>query len=163
PVHAGLLPGALGLWLLPERWIGVLGRPRRRRERCTGTARRPARSDRQERRGAASRGARRRLRSRHDRDQPGPAGRRRLRRGGRRGMGSLAAIDEVTMVVMPDIMTLAVDGDGAQVRDLQGKMISHCEIAGDRMAILDAPPDLLPQDVLEWRTSTAGYDSKMAA
>jgi Bacteriophage tail sheath protein len=81
----------------------------------------------------------------------------------RQGMGGLAAIDEVTMVVMPDIMTLAVDGDGAQVRDLQGKMIAHCEVAGDRMAILDAPPDLLPQDVLDWRMNTAGYDSKMAA
>ena len=49
------------------------------------------------------------------------------------------------------------------MRDLQGKMIAHCENAGDRMAILDAPPDLLPQDVLEWRMNTAGYDSKMAA
>jgi phage tail sheath protein FI len=81
----------------------------------------------------------------------------------RKGMGSLAAIDEVTMVVMPDVMTLAVDGDGTQVPDLQGKMIAHCEIAGDRMAILDAPPDLRPQEVLDWRSNTAGYDSKMAA
>ena len=31
------------------------------------------------------------------------------------------------------------------------------------MAILDTPPDMLPQDVLEWRMNTAGYDSKMAA
>jgi phage tail sheath protein FI len=31
------------------------------------------------------------------------------------------------------------------------------------MAILDAPPNLLPQDVLEWCMNTAGYDSKMAA
>jgi uncharacterized protein len=31
------------------------------------------------------------------------------------------------------------------------------------MAILDTPPNLLPQDVLEWRMNTAGYDSKMAA
>jgi phage tail sheath protein FI len=81
----------------------------------------------------------------------------------RKGMGGLAPVDEVTMLVMPDLMTLAVDGDGAQVRDLQGKMIAACEIAGDRMAILDAPPGLLPQDVLEWRMNTAGYDSKMAA
>jgi phage tail sheath protein FI len=82
----------------------------------------------------------------------------------RRGLGSLAALDEVTMVVMPDIMTLA-DGNGgdAQIRDLQGKMIAHCENAGDRMAILDSPPNMLPQDILEWRTNTAGYDSKMAA
>ena len=78
-------------------------------------------------------------------------------------MGGLAAVDEVTMVVMPDIMTLANNGDDAQIRDLQGKMISHCENAGDRMAILDAPPNLLPQDILEWRMNTAGYDSKMAA
>jgi phage tail sheath protein FI len=81
----------------------------------------------------------------------------------RRGMGSLAAVDEVTMVVMPDLMTLTRNGDDAQVRDLQGKMIAHCENMGDRMAILDAPPGLLPQEILEWRMNTAGYDSKMAA
>ena len=62
--------------------------------------------------------------------------------------------------LMPDIMSL---GDDVQVRDLQGKMIAHCENAGDRMAILDCPPDMLPQDILEWRMNTAGYDSKFAA
>jgi phage tail sheath protein FI len=80
----------------------------------------------------------------------------------RQGMGGLAAIDEVTMVVMPDLMTLAQNGSDAQVRDLQGKMIAHAENMGDRMAILDAPPNMLPQDVLEWRNNTAGYDSKFA-
>jgi phage tail sheath protein FI len=79
----------------------------------------------------------------------------------RQGMGGLAALDEVTMLLMPDIMTL--NGDGAQLRDLQGKMIAHCENAGERMAILDAPNGLLPQEILEWRMETAGYDSKMAA
>ena len=81
----------------------------------------------------------------------------------RRGMGGLAAVDEITIVVMPDIMRLAEDGDDVQVRDLQGKMIAHCENAGDRMAILDSPPDMLPQEILEWRMNTAGYDSKFAA
>ena len=62
----------------------------------------------------------------------------------------------------PDARPLAI-GDDTQVRDLQGKMIAHCENMGDRMAILDAPPDLLPQEILEWRMNTAGYDSKMTA
>jgi phage tail sheath protein FI len=79
----------------------------------------------------------------------------------RKGLGSVTPLDEVTMIVMPDIMTL--NGDGAQMRDLQGKIIAHCENVGGRMAILDAPQGLLPQDVLEWRMNTAGYDSKFAA
>jgi uncharacterized protein len=80
----------------------------------------------------------------------------------RKGMGGLAAVDEVTMVCMPDAMTLGTDGDDVALRDLQGKMIAHCEGAGDRMAILDAPPNMLPQEILEWRMNTAGYDSKFA-
>jgi phage tail sheath protein FI len=80
----------------------------------------------------------------------------------REGMGGLAAVDEITMVCMPDLMTFAGSGSDAQLRDLQGKMIAHCENAGDRLAILDAPADLLPQDVLDWRQRTAGYDSKFA-
>jgi Bacteriophage tail sheath protein len=80
----------------------------------------------------------------------------------RKGMGGLAGVDEITMVCMPDIMSLAENGDDTQMRDLQGKMIAHCEMAGDRMAILDAPPNLLPQEILEWRMNTAGYDSKFA-
>ena len=80
----------------------------------------------------------------------------------RKGMGGLAAVDEITMVCMPDAMTL-LNGDDVQVRDLLGKMIAHCEGHGDRMAILDAPNGLLPQEILEWRMNTAGYDSKMAA
>jgi hypothetical protein len=80
----------------------------------------------------------------------------------REGMGSLSAIDEVTMVCCPDLMTLAADGGDTQVRDVQGKMIAHCEGQKDRIAILDPPPGLLPQEVLEWRMNTAGYDSKFA-
>jgi uncharacterized protein len=80
----------------------------------------------------------------------------------RQGMGGLAAVDEITMVCMPDAMTLADNGDDTPVRELQGKMIAHCEGAGDRMAILDAPPNRLPQEILEWRMNAAGYDSKFA-
>jgi Bacteriophage tail sheath protein len=81
----------------------------------------------------------------------------------RQGLGGLAAIDEVTMLVMPDAMAVTQNGGGdTALRDIQGKMIAHCEGAKDRVAILDAPADLLPQDVLEWRMNTAGYDSKFA-
>ena len=80
----------------------------------------------------------------------------------REGIGGLAAIDEITMVCVPDLMTLAQNGSDVHLRDLQGKMIAHCENMGDRMAILDAPPNQLPQDILEWRMNTAGYDSKFA-
>jgi phage tail sheath protein FI len=79
----------------------------------------------------------------------------------REGMGSLAAIDEVTMVCIPDLMTLAGNGGDAQLRDLQGKMLAHGEMH-QRMVILDTPPDMLPQDVLDWRMNAAGYDSKFA-
>jgi len=79
----------------------------------------------------------------------------------RRGMGGAEALDEVTMLVMPDIVNL--NGDGSQMRDLQGKMIAHAELMGDRMVILDTPDGMLPQEVLDWRMNVAGYDSKMAA
>ncbi len=79
----------------------------------------------------------------------------------REGLGGLAAVDEITMLCIPDLQTLA--NNDTALRDLQGKMIAHCENASDRMAILDAPPDMLPQDILEWRMNTAGYDSKFAA
>ena len=80
----------------------------------------------------------------------------------RRGIGGLAAVDEITMVAIPDLWAIAQNGNGKVVKDLQGKLIAHCENAGDRMAILDAPNGLLPQDVLDWRLNDAGYDSKFA-
>jgi phage tail sheath protein FI len=80
----------------------------------------------------------------------------------RRGIGGLAAVDEITMVAVPDLWAIAENGNGKVVKDLQGKLIAHCENAGDRMAILDAPDGLIPQDVLDWRMNDAGYDSKFA-
>jgi phage tail sheath protein FI len=79
----------------------------------------------------------------------------------RQGMGGLVAIEEVSIVCMPDAVNL-LNGNDVLFRDAQGKLISHCESLGDRMCILDTPPDMIPQDVLEWRKDTAGYDSKMA-
>ena len=54
-----------------------------------------------------------------------------------------------------------IDRDG--VRAVQMAMIAHCEKLGDRMAILDRPPDLTPQEVKQWREKETKYDSKFAA
>ncbi|WP_341716246.1 phage tail sheath subtilisin-like domain-containing protein [Micromonospora sp. FIMYZ51] len=83
----------------------------------------------------------------------------------RTGFGGLEAVDEVTMVAVPDLMGAYQRGaiDLESVKTVQSAMIAHCELMGDRMAILDPPPALSPQQVKEWRTDQAGYDSKYAA
>jgi hypothetical protein len=83
----------------------------------------------------------------------------------RTGLGGLEAIDQVTMVVAPDVMAAyqngALDRDG--VKAVQLAMISHCERMGDRVAILDPLPELNAQQVYDWRQTETGYDSKYAA
>jgi uncharacterized protein len=81
----------------------------------------------------------------------------------RNGLISLAAIDEVTMVCMPDAMTLAGTPHEAELSALQAKLIVHCESGANRMAILDCPPRLSPREILDWRTSVPGYNSNNAA
>jgi hypothetical protein len=80
----------------------------------------------------------------------------------RDGVGGLVALDEISIVVAPDLVNLISNGDDRLLRDAQDKMISHCELLGDRVCILDPPPNLLPQEIEEWRKDTAGYDSKMS-
>jgi len=83
----------------------------------------------------------------------------------RTGFGGLEAIDPVTMLAVPDLMAVyqkgIIDADGVQA--VQQAMIAHCELMGDRIAILDSPPGLNAQQVREWRVDKAGYDSKYAA
>jgi phage tail sheath protein FI len=83
----------------------------------------------------------------------------------RTGFGGLEAIDEVTMVAVPDLMSAYQQGvvDLETVQAVQLGMIAHCELMGDRVAILDPPPGLNAQQVKEWRQDKAGYDSKYAA
>ena len=83
----------------------------------------------------------------------------------RTGFGGLEAIDTVTMVSVPDLMAAyqrgMIDVEGMQA--VQLAMIAHCELMGDRVAILDPPPGLNAQQIREWRVDKAGYDSKQAA
>jgi phage tail sheath protein FI len=53
--------------------------------------------------------------------------------------------------------------DLTMVKAVQSMMIAHCENMGDRVAILDAPPDMSPQEIKKWRMDTAGFDSSYAA
>ncbi|HLX50553.1 MAG TPA: phage tail sheath subtilisin-like domain-containing protein [Streptosporangiaceae bacterium] len=84
--------------------------------------------------------------------------------GARTGFAGLEAFDDVTMLSVPDLMsayqTGTLDGDG--LKAVQLAMIAHCELMGDRVAILDAPPGLSPQRIKEWRVDVSGYDSKYA-
>jgi phage tail sheath protein FI len=82
----------------------------------------------------------------------------------RTGFAGLEAVDEVTMLSVPDLMAVyeqgVIDLEGVQAVHLA--MIAHCELMGDRVAILDAPPGLNAQQIKEWRVDKAGYDSKYA-
>jgi phage tail sheath protein FI len=83
----------------------------------------------------------------------------------RTGFAGLEAVENVTMLCVPDLMAAyqrgAVDLEG--VKAVQLAMIAHCELMADRVAILDAPPGLGAQQVRDWRMDVAGYDSKYAA
>jgi phage tail sheath protein FI len=85
----------------------------------------------------------------------------------RRGLGGLAIAEDVTMVLVPDLVTAATQEDGTLDLGLwkavQTSLISHCEQYTNRMAILDAPPGMGPQQIKEWRSETAMYDSAFAA
>ena len=84
--------------------------------------------------------------------------------GARTGFAGLETIDEITMVAAPDLMSAYQRGDidAEGVRTVQLAVISHCEQMGDRVAVLDAPPELSAQQVRTWRQDEAGYDSRYA-
>ena len=85
----------------------------------------------------------------------------------RAGINGLAIADDVTMVVVPDLITAATKEDGSvdlnMWKAVQTAMISHCEQHGNRMAVLDAPPGMTPQQIKDWRSDVAMYDSAFAA
>ncbi|MGD8466244.1 MAG: phage tail sheath subtilisin-like domain-containing protein [Anaerolineae bacterium] len=83
----------------------------------------------------------------------------------RTGVEGLEALDDVTILVVPDLMS-PMPGKQVEldtIKAVQTMMIGHCERLGDRVAILDSPPDLTPQEIKKWRMETAGFDSNYAA
>lgn len=85
----------------------------------------------------------------------------------RTGINGLAIADDVTMVIVPDLITAATKEDGTidlnLWKSVQTTLIGHCELQGNRMAVLDAPPGMTVQQVKEWRSDVAMYDSQFAA
>jgi len=83
----------------------------------------------------------------------------------RTGVEGLESIDDITMVSIPDLMT-PLPGqklDLNSIKAVQTMLVAHCERLGDRVALLDAPPDMSPQTIKKWRMDVAGYDSSYAA
>jgi phage tail sheath protein FI len=83
----------------------------------------------------------------------------------RSGVDGLEVLDDATMVMVPDLMSVP-PGEKLNldmVKAVQTAMIAHCERLGDRVAILDSPPNATPQEIKEWRMNIAGYDSSYAA
>ncbi|EFL35185.1 phage tail sheath protein [Streptomyces viridochromogenes DSM 40736] len=83
----------------------------------------------------------------------------------RTGFGGLEAVDEISMVAVPDLMAAYQRGaiDLEAVKAVQLGLIAHCELMGDRVAVIDPPPGLNARQIRVWRQETAGYDSKYAA
>ena len=83
----------------------------------------------------------------------------------RTGVAGLEAIDDITMVCVPDLMTPmpGQDLNLDMIKAVQTMIVAHCERMGDRVAILDAPPNMTPQGIAKWRADVAGYDSSYAA
>lgn len=83
----------------------------------------------------------------------------------RTGLGSLSALDDVSIVCVPDIMSVPPGQEGPNkrmVKALQDAIVTHCELMGDRVAILDPLPGLSPMEMKEWRMNDMP-DSSYAA
>ncbi len=82
----------------------------------------------------------------------------------RTGLGGLEALDDVRLVLCPDIM-MGYGGSKAdkdRVKAVQTAMIAHCENMRYRFAVLDTPPGLNAQQAKQWR-SFLNFDSSYAA
>lgn len=83
----------------------------------------------------------------------------------RSGVNGLEVAEDATMVCFPDLMALyqagRIDMEGVQA--VQQAMLDHAQNMGDRVAVLDSPPDMNPQRIRDWRMKEVNYDSKYGA
>jgi phage tail sheath protein FI len=82
----------------------------------------------------------------------------------RTGIGGLEALDDIRIVICPDVMT-GYDGSNdakERVKMVQEAMITHCELLRYRFAVIDTPPGLNAQQAKEWR-NYINFDSSYAA
>jgi phage tail sheath protein FI len=84
----------------------------------------------------------------------------------RTGYQGLAIAENVTMVTIPDLVTVATGEDGVLDEEtflaVQKQLVDWCETSRSRMAILDPPPGLNATRVLDWR-ARLGRDSAFGA
>jgi len=82
----------------------------------------------------------------------------------RTGIGGLEALDDVRILICPDVMAGYDGSDKAKerVKMVQEAMITHCELMRYRFAVLDTPPGLNAQQAKEWR-NYVNFDTSYAA
>jgi phage tail sheath protein FI len=82
----------------------------------------------------------------------------------RTGFTAFETLEEITMIAAPDVAAAQANGliDLDAMKAIQAGMLTHCELMGNRMAILDTPAGLTAQQASDWRTNTTGFDSKFA-
>ncbi|MEO5901838.1 MAG: phage tail sheath subtilisin-like domain-containing protein [Ilumatobacteraceae bacterium] len=85
----------------------------------------------------------------------------------RKGINGLVIAEDVTIVLVPDLVNAAKLPDGkpdpVMWKSVQSALITHCELQANRMAILDPMPGMTVQEVKDWRSNEAMYDSAFAA
>ena len=80
----------------------------------------------------------------------------------RTGFTAFETLEDITMIAAPDVVTAHSMGliDLDAVKAIQAGMLTHCELMGNRMAVLDTPAGMTAQEVSDWRATTTGFDSK---
>lgn len=72
----------------------------------------------------------------------------------------LDALDEPTIIAAPDVHGTTAGGRGASA--VQRELVAGCERIVGRIALVDPPPDLDPEGVLQWRAQSR-IDSAVAS